>query len=146
MQSSVFFVNATMQRLLPIILLSAITGCAIPDKGIIEATTPPVVTPAGISPGVIEVNKISQHFDPDDPVDTTILVLAIVTDQDGMEEIRSTSALLFDPEGRALSTSSLTDDGIYPDQVANDGLYSVKIRLTTTKKHIGNYSSDSCKL
>jgi hypothetical protein len=129
-----------MQRLLPIILLSALAGCAIPDKGIIEASTPPVVTPAGISPGIIEVNKISQHFDPDDPVDTTIVVLAIVTDQDGMEDILATSALLSDPEGRTLSTSALSDAGIYPDLVANDGLYSAKIRLTTTKKQIGNYS------
>jgi hypothetical protein len=130
-----------MQRLLPIILLlSAVAGCAIPDKGIIEASTPPVVTPAGISPGIIEVNKISQHFDPDDPVDTTIVVLAIVTDQDGVEDIIATSVLLSDPEGRTLSTSALSDDGIYPDQVANDGLYTGKLRLTTTKKQIGNYS------
>lgn len=129
-----------MQRLLPIILFSAAAGCAIPDKGIIEAPTPPFVTPAGISPGIIEVNKISLHFDPDDPVDTTIVVLAVVTDQDGMGDIKSTSALLSDPEGRPLSTSALSDDGLSPDQVANDGLYSGKIRLTTTKKEIGNYS------
>ena len=129
-----------MYRLLPIILLSAVAGCTIPDKGIIEASTPPVVIPAGVSPGIIEVNKISQHFDPNDPVDTTIVVLAIVTDQDGMKDIATTSALLSDPAGSTLSTCALADDGIYPDLVANDGLYSAEIRLTTTKKQTGNYS------
>ena len=129
-----------MLRLSPIIILVAWAGCAIPDKGIIEASTPPVVASAGINPSTIEVNKISQQFNPDDPVDTTIVVLAIVTDQDGMQDILTTNAILLDLQGRALSTGTLSDDGIYPDQVANDGLYSGKLRLTTTKKQIGNYS------
>ena len=82
-----FFVNATMQRLLTVILIFALAGCAIPDKGIIEAPTPPVVIPAGISPATIEVNKISQQFDPEDPVDTAIVVWVVVTDQDGVDDI-----------------------------------------------------------
>lgn len=129
-----------MQRLLTVILISAFAGCAIPDKGIIEAPTPPVVIPAGISPAAIEVNKISQHFDPDDPVDTAIVVWVVVTDQDGVDDIAATSAVLSDPEGKTLSTGSLSDDGTYPDLVANDALYSGKIQLTTTKKQVGNYS------
>lgn len=121
------------------IFFAFLSGCKLDSDGIIESPTPPEVQRISIFPSQISVDRISSVVNPDDIIDTTILVsvaaAGVSSKATGMN-FRILSA-----EGIVLATSvGLNDSGTTPDSVANDGIYTGKASISFKKKNLGNYT------
>ena len=128
-----------LRILIPIFIL-ANAGCQLPSNGPIEQSVPPQITETSLSPALIEVNKISSHFNPDDPVDTVINVLATVRDEDGIADISTGQASFFTPEGISLGAITLSVNTGSPGGDGKTSMLTGGLRLITTKGSLGTYS------
>ena len=123
------------------IVIFLYASCTLPDKGIIDPSiSPPFLSQATLTPTLIEVNRISVTLNPNDPVDTFLVLTAAVQQPEGSEEVASVNYSLINPEGTTLITDQiLSDNGTYPDLSAGDGIFSGLVHLQVFKKDVGNY-------
>ena len=137
-----FFVLAKMRSFTNILLMLtlAIAGCELPSNGVVEQSIPPIITQTSLNPALIEVNKISEEFSPNDPVDTVIGVSVWVSDEDGLGDISSGQASLFSPEGNPLDAVELSVGAGSPNGDGTTSLLTGGLRLTATKRNVGIYS------
>ena len=135
-----FFVLVKMKPLVAFIIILTISGCQLPNNGPIEQSVPPQITESILSPTLIEVNKISSHFNPDDPVDTLVTVNAWVTDDDGVGDISAVQASLFTPEGISLDASALSVNAGIPSGDGKTSMLTGGLRLKAMKRNLGAYT------
>ena len=135
-----FFVLAKMRPFVTLILILTIAGCQLPSNGPLEQSVPPQISQTSLSPSLIEVNKISSHFNPIDPVDTVINVSAWVTDEDGFEDISTGQVSLFSPEGSPLDATALSVSAGSPSMDGKVSVLTGGLRLTAIKRDLGTYT------
>ncbi|MBW7888619.1 MAG: hypothetical protein H3C35_09715 [Bacteroidetes bacterium] len=130
-----------MKKLFLTFLLSLLffTGCQLPNDKVIDSPAPPVVEQLSISPSQISVDRISPSYNPEDIVDTTIVVSVLVSHtnsaiQNIVFEVVSAEGVLLSPK------TALNDSGTIPDNTANDGTYTGKVSIKFKKKNLGNYT------
>jgi hypothetical protein len=116
------------------------TSCNLPDNGIADSPAPPIVQHVDVSPSALEVNKISSQFNPNDPVDTNIIVKATIGDDANSLGTDQTMCTVYNSNGTMLTQQELSDNGIPPDVQANDGIFSGEVHLHFLKKDIGRYT------
>lgn len=128
--------NTRMKTSLSALLLFLLAGCEIPDKGAIDTAPPPLIVQATATPGTLDVNLLANQ--PTDPVDTTIVFTASVSNLDAGTSV---TYMVFDPVGNLLIDGPFLDDGVYPDQIAGDGKLSAAAHLHILKRDVGTYAA-----
>jgi hypothetical protein len=123
-----------MKYFLSFLALCAIAGCEFPDKGVIETAAPPFISQATATPILIDVNHLASQ--PTDPIDTILIFSASVDDR---AVNSSVSYVAFDPAGNILLSGTLLDDGVPPDQIADDGKFAGSAHLHILKQDVGTY-------
>jgi hypothetical protein len=115
------------------------SGCKLKDDSVVEPPTPPNITRISVFPGQISVDKISAEINPEDVVDTTIIVSIVAGDINS--DLSSLKFAIISPAGLNLSVeNSMLDNGAFPDTTASDGVFSGKTNITFKKKELGSYS------
>jgi hypothetical protein len=121
-----------------LLLLASFSSCKLPNDTTIEASTPPQIERISITPEIILVDKISDNFDPETIVDTTIIVT--VQTHDLNNDISAVTISIISADSVVLSTNiPLSDDGVLPDSLSADGIYSGAVHISFKKKNIGIY-------
>jgi hypothetical protein len=124
-----------MKYFLSFLLLCAVAGCEFPDKGVIETAAPPFISRATATPIMIDVNHLASQ--PTDPIDTMLIFSASLDDRGANSSV---GYALFDPAGNILLSGLLLDNGLPPDQIANDGKFTGSAPLHILKQDVGTYS------
>ncbi len=124
-----------MKYFLSFLSLCAVAGCEFPDKGVIETVAPPFISQATATPILIDVNHLASR--PTDPIDTMIIFSASLDDR---AAISSVSYVAYDPAGNIFLSGTLLDNGVPPDQIADDGKFTGSARLHILKQDVGTYS------
>ncbi len=116
-------------------LLIAVSGCDQNPLGTVDPRgNVPVVSQFSVTPSSIGLDSISYSGS---AYQVKILASTSVTDQDGADKIASVTATVLSPDGNSTWTFALHDDGVAPDLVAGDGLYSGLITLSLAKSDVG---------
>ena len=116
-----------MKNLLCLLLLCLAVGCKIPDKGVVDTTTPPFISQATLSPSVINVNHLANQ--PTDPIDTTIVFSALVEDINANTLVTYT---VLDLLGNVIVSGDFTNNG--------GGKFSASAHFHILKQDVGTYS------
>ena len=117
-----------MKNLLCLLLLCVAGGCKIPDKGIVDTTTPPFISQTTISPSLINVNRLANQ--PTDPIDTTIILSALVEDINANTLV---SYSVLDLLGNVIVSGDFTNNG--------GGKFSANAHFHILKQDVGTYSA-----
>lgn len=117
-----------MKKFLPIIGALWLAGCSLPTKTV-DTPVPPFISFAAASLAQIDVGHIAAS------VDTLIVVTATAQGTD----IQAVTAIITTPDG-STAAYALADNGVYPDQRKNDGIYTGTIALQLSKSAVGTYS------
>jgi len=122
-----------------LVLLLLSSGCNLKDNSIIEAPIAPNISRISVFPNQISVDKISPAVNPEDVVDTTIIVSGAVNDLNN--DITSLTFTIISPNGGSLSSDNvLLDNGVYPDTTADDGIFTGRSTISFKKKELGSYT------
>lgn len=117
-----------MKHIIVIVMVFVLAGCSLPDTTV-DSAAPPFLSLATASFSVIDIGRLPAA------VDTLIIISATARGT----AVNSVTALIKAPDG-ASASYSLTDAGTGPDEKANDGIYTVQIRLHLSPSAVGQYS------
>jgi len=112
-------------------------GCDKNPLGVIESQgNAPVVSAVHLSPGEVYIDSIA----PTNGLYTVTEVLtARVSDADGQSDIRSVQGDIVGPSGDHLFTVPLLDDGVAPDSLPGDGVFSTRVTVSVSRAMVGRY-------
>ena len=125
-------------RVLPIVLamLACIIGCEINKTGVIDSKgTPPFLSDETLSP---DSTNIDTQIPQNGRYTITTTVRAKVIDPDGPNNVSAVMATVILPRtSDVILRAPLHDDGIPPDPVAGDGVYSGQLQYLITRPQSG---------
>jgi len=113
-------------------------GCEENQLGLLDNKgNPPFTSDAVITPDTINIDTLT-------PVSGTYMISATIrakaSDLDGQGDLQSVTAQVFRPtSGSAFSEQPLRDDGVAPDQAANDSIFSGSVQFTLIRAQAGPY-------
>ena len=118
----------------------AAAGCDTNSLGTVDtAGTPPVIHRSYLSRTAANVDTLT----PQNGVYTIVpspTLFAVVTDPDGPSGISRVSTGIFRPgAGEPFVTIGLHNDGVPPDAVAGDSVFSASVQFTLTRSQTGAY-------
>lgn len=115
-----------------VLFLFLLSGCDLPQKGIIDASIPPFISKAAVSPDLIDVNRLASQ--PKDPIDT---VVQFVVSASNVDKTTQVSYSLLDPNGNPLLAGAMLYS-VAPTGPGN-GIYTAAIHLHILKEDVGVY-------
>ncbi|HTR81798.1 MAG TPA: choice-of-anchor X domain-containing protein [Bacteroidota bacterium] len=112
-------------------------GCQTPNKGLIDTDSvpPPFISLTAVTPALINVNEVAVSAT--DVIDTVLQLSATVSNVDQQSRISFT---IIDPSGNPIEMGALVDNGIAPDRLAGDGVFSGAANFSIHKEDIGTYT------
>ncbi len=122
----------------PLIALAVIAGCTKQSGGVLDPSgAPPFMKGAAVYPDSIKMKSLPQS---NGILTVTVRAQASITRTSGMAGITSVNAAII-PSGATdpLMTVTLHDDGVSPDSIAGDGIYSALIQFTIPRSASGVY-------
>src|SRR5208283_5972254 len=120
--------NLPMRHFPYIFLFFLVSGCKLPDNGLVDTSAPPFISQATASPSVINVNRLASQ--PTDPIDTTILFSASVGDITSNTLVTYT---LSDSLGNILASGNMDNNG--------EGKFSAIAHFHILKEDVGTYTA-----
>lgn len=125
-------------QILSVLLLSLLLGCEDKEFAVSDLQgSPPFVGSVSLSP---DSTNIDTQIPLDGMYTVTTVVGAGVTDPEGSNNLATVVANVIRPNSStSILTVDLHDDGVSPDLIANDGLYSASIQYRVTRPQAGRY-------
>jgi hypothetical protein len=127
-------------RIIAATLLSALAlwGCEQTDESPSDFSfSPPAVSHAAVSPTSLNIDSLDRNGD---TYAITVDVSVRATDPDGRDDLASVRAEALRPgEGTAFALASLHDDGVTPDAVAGDSVFSGVLVFSALRSQAGLY-------
>ena len=115
----------------------ALSGCDKNPMGTVDSGgQPPMVNRVVLTPTAAAIDTITPV---NDIYSVSAVIKANVADPNGAADIRSVQADIVDPSGNHIAIVSLLDDGVSPDSVRGDGVYSARLVLSVTRADIGRF-------
>lgn len=130
----------TTTTTLILVCLLFIAGCKLPNDGAIDVAAPPYVSSVTVSPAVWDV-PLRTGADTASILERTVVVKARVRMDSLGLPIAFVRCNATAPDGTFLvSDQELRDDGIAPDSIAGDGVYTCQSTLRTQRSNLGGYT------
>jgi len=128
----------------PQILVAAVMGIALlmggcdkNNSGTIDPrSNPPQSSAFLVSPASVMIDTVTPSAG---VYHVATTVSAHVIDPDGPGDISNVSALAVTSSGDQIATATLHDDGVAPDAIANDGIFTGMIILPLARTDVGQY-------
>jgi hypothetical protein len=117
-----------MRHILTIIAVAWLAGCSLPNETI-DISAPPVLSFASSSLTVIDVGRLGTV------VDTAIVVTATPKGTN----IGTVTALIVATDGSS-AAYLLADNGVAPDQVKGDGIFTGNVMVRLSASAVGSYA------
>jgi hypothetical protein len=122
----------------PLIALAMIAGCTKQSGSVIDPSgTPPFMKGAAVYPDSVKMKSLPQS---NGILTVTVRAQAAISSTSGSAGIAGVNAAII-PSGATdpLMTVTLHDDGVSPDSIAGDGIYSALIQFTIPRSASGVY-------
>ncbi len=112
------------------------SACEKKGSSVIDSLgSPPVIFSATISPGVVNLDTISQNV-----ASVQFVASARITHQEGSTQISEVNYSISDRTGiESLGAGQLFDNGIFPDKTAGDSVYSGLVSISAQSLPVGRY-------
>ncbi len=120
--------NLPMKHFPYILLFCLVSSCKLPDNGVIDTSAPPFISQATVSPNLINVNRLASQ--PTDPIDTTILFSASVSNIISNTLVTYT---LSDSLGNILMSGDMNNNG--------EGKFSAVAHFHILREDVGTYTA-----
>ncbi len=122
----------------PLFALAVIAGCTKQSGGVIDPTgAPPFMKGAAVSPDSVRMTSLPQS---NGILTVTVRARAALSTPQGGSGIAAVSVAVI-PSGATdpLLTVTMHDDGVSPDSIAGDGIYSALVQFTIPRSASGIY-------
>ncbi len=129
--------NLRAATILAVLAMLAQAGCDKNPLGTVESQGhPPSVSRVQLVPNAVFIDSLP-------PVNGiynfTEVLSANVTDSDGLSDVRIVQGDVVDPSGSHLFTVAMHDDGVSPDSLPGDGIYSAGVSFSVSRAMVGRY-------
>ncbi len=126
-------------RFLRLILLIAslfVSSCEKNNSSVIDPLgNPPAILTASISPGVVNLDTVSHSA-----TSIQLIASAHVANQTGSAQFFLVNFSVTDETGiESLATGQLSDNGVFPDQISGDSVFSALISISVQNIVVGKY-------
>jgi hypothetical protein len=113
-----------------------LSACEKKDSSVIDSLgSPPIIFSATISPSIVNLDTIPQTA-----ASIQFVASARITHQEGSTQISEVNYSISDKPGfESLGAGQLFDNGIVPDKIAGDSVFSVMISISTQSLLVGRY-------
>ena len=110
-------------------------ACKLDNETIIESDTPPLISGISVTPALISIDQISPIVDPEEIVDTTIIVSVFTDNAAGIQDLVYE---VISPSGIVLSQNNqLHNNGKDSDISAGDNIFTAAANISFKKKEVG---------
>jgi hypothetical protein len=137
--TGILSIPASLTRLTVLLLaLAVIAGCTKQSGGVIDpAGTPPFLKGAAVSPDSIRMKSLPQS---NGLLTVTVRARTAISDPAGANAVASVNVEVI-PSGATdpILTVTMRDDGVSPDSISGDGIYSALVQFTIPRSASGVY-------
>jgi hypothetical protein len=132
-----------LRQSLFLVIALFVLGCQSDENTPIDPFhLPPFVKSSAISPTSINTDTINvgQQRLPTDTLNITVNAIAQVSDPAGISNLQEVSVSIYKPASRDLiKTAPLFDDGVSPDAIAADGIFTGLVTFKILRSDIGDF-------
>jgi hypothetical protein len=113
-----------------------LSACEKKDSSVIDSLgSPPIIFSATISPSIVNLDTMPQTA-----ASIQFVASARITHQEGFTQISEVSYSISDKPGfESLGAGQLFDNGVVPDKIAGDSIFSGMVSISTQSLLVGRY-------